>query len=161
MKTLTRNELVISILDYDKMDNLLTIAAFLRKQLADIENEIKRLDGNIMTPEEMRQKVADIHPTFEWKMVVMRKYGPVDNIVEILNGCYSSFLDEDYDKIKAIIGKRNSRKWQEFQLKVIAKLLVPGIVTDYFDDTANGCDELVWDAGLEVIKESTPVLEDP
>jgi hypothetical protein len=154
MKTLTRNELVISILDYDKMDNLRTIATFLRKQLTEIESEIKRLEENLLTPEEMRQKVADIHPTFEWKMVVMRKYGPVDNIIEILNDCYSSFFDEVEDgNVDAIIGKLNSWKWQEFQLKVIAKLLVPGVVTDYFDDTANGCDELVWDAGLEVIKE--------
>ena len=143
------------------MDNLRTIATFLRKQLAEIELEMKKLEGDRMSMDEMRQKVADMHPTFEWKMVVMRKYGPVDNIVEILNACYSSFLDDDYGKIKAIIGELNSRKWQGFQLKVIAKLLRPGHITDDFDDTANGCDEIVWDAGLEVIKELTSVLEDP
>lgn len=138
------------------MDKLLTLATFLRKQLAEVESEINKLEGNRMSMDEMRKKVADMHPTFEWKAVVMRKYGPVDNIIEILNDCYSSFLDDDDDgKIKAVIGKLNSRKWQEFQLKVIAKLLRPGHITDDFDDTANGCDELVWDAGLEVIKELT------
>jgi hypothetical protein len=144
------------------MDNLRTIARFLRKQLAEVELEIKKLEGDRMSMDEMRQKVADMHPTFAWKLVVMRSHGPVDNIIEILNDCYSSFFDEVEDgNVDAIIGKLNSWKWQEFQLKVIAKLLRPGHITDDFDDTANGCDELVWDAGLEVITELTSVLEDP
>jgi len=132
------------------MDNLRTIATFLRKQLADIELEMKKLadielemkklEG--MSMDEMRQKAA--------------VYSPVDNIIEILNDCYSSFLDDDDDgKIEAIIGKMKSRKWQEFQLKVISKLLRPGHITDDFNDTANGCDEVVWDAGLEMINELT------
>jgi len=145
------------------MDNLRTIATFLRKQLADIELEMKKLadielemkklEG--MSMDEMRQKVADMHPIFEWKAYVMREYGLVDNIIEILNDCYSSFLDDDDGKIEAIIGKMKSRKWQEFQLKVISKLLRPGHITDDFNDTANGCDEVVWDAGLEMINELT------
>lgn len=137
------------------MDNLRTIATFLRKQLAEIELEMKKLGEDRMSMDEMRKKVAEMHPTFEWKAVVMRKYGPVDNIVEILNDSYSSFLDDDDGAVKAVIGKLNSRKWQDFQLRVVAKLLRPGHITDDFDDTANGCDELVWDAGLEVIREST------
>ena len=142
-----------------KMENTQAVAA-LRKELAEIEARIAFLEkpvSNTMTEKDFRQRVVDMYDTKEWKEFVSKPYGVVSNIVDILDECYVPFVDcikEDFpDKdYKSIIGKSNSLKWQEFMLAVIKDLINPSNMDDEFDDTANGCDEVAWDAGLAVIQ---------
>jgi hypothetical protein len=154
------------------MDHLKATAEFLRKQLAEIEEKIRTFDDKppvsiekvptkiVMSIEEMRDKIAEMDPDPKWKAFVETPYGVVDNIVSILDDCYYPFVDSIQEmncdkKAVSIIGKPKSKEWQEFQLRVIRKLLDPkDYDEDYdFEDTANGCDEVAWDEGVAVIEE--------
>ena len=144
------------------MENLQAVAALLRKQLAEIEAKIAELTpktvSNTMTEDEFCQKVVDMYDNKEWKEFVSKPYGVVSNIIDILAECYVPYVEhirEDFPEkdYKSIIGKFNTLKWQEFQLKVIKELISPSNMEDDFSDTANGCDEIAWDAGLDVIRE--------
>jgi hypothetical protein len=150
------------------LDNKKAIAEFLRNQLAQIEGEIQKMEALKPTTDEpdqpltieiMRNTVAKRSKSTKWTNFVKAAYGVVDNIITILDECYSPYKDyikttypgKDY---VSIIGPRHSKAWQMFQLKVIEELLDPNdFDTDYdYEDTAGGCDEVAWDAGLEVIK---------
>jgi hypothetical protein len=150
------------------LDKKKAIAEYLRNQLAQIEAEIQKMEAvppppNVkeqpLTIEEMRNTVAKRSKSTKWTKFVKTTYGVVDNIITILDECYSPYKDyikttypgKDY---VSIIGPRHSKAWQMFQLKVMDELLDPNdFDTDYdYEDTAGGCDEVAWDAGLEVIK---------
>ena len=143
------------------MDHLEATAEFLRNQLAIVEEKIKTFhDKKTMSIEEMREKVAEMNADPKWKAFVKKPFGVVDNIVSILDDCYYPFVDSIQEmkcnkKPVSIIGNPKSKEWQEFQLRVIRKLLNPkDYDEDYdFEDTANGCDEVVWDAGVAMIDE--------
>jgi hypothetical protein len=150
------------------MDQLVATAAFLRKQLAEVEEKIRTFQKEtpaadqetLMTIDEMRSEIAEMDADPKWKAFVTTRYGVVDNILTILNDCYYPFVDsikEGYPTKKpvSILGKHNSRMWQGFQLSVIKRLLNPkDYDEDYnFEDTANGCDEVAWDEGAALIEE--------
>jgi len=141
------------------MENLQELEHLLKSQLADVQNKIANLNPKL-TIGDMRQTVASWYEFNKWKKFVSQEYGVVDNIVNILDDCYEAFVDsieEDFPKKdpKSIIGKFKSAEWRHFQLKVIAKLINPSKMEEDFEDTANGCDEVAWDAGLEVIQTLT------
>lgn len=152
------------------LDKKKAIAEYLRNQLTQIEAEIQKMEAaeppppkfvkeEELTIEEMRNAVAKRSKSTKWTKFVKTPYGVVDNIITILDECYSPYKDyikttypgKDY---VSIIGSRHSKAWQMFQLKVIDELLDPNdFDTEYdYEDTAGGCDEVAWDAGLEVIK---------
>lgn len=148
------------------------IAEFLRNQLAQIEGEIQKMEtvkppsndeDQQLTIEDMRNAVAKRSKSTKWTNFVKTSYGVVDNIITILDDCYRPYKDyikTTYPdkKYVSIIGPNpHSKTWQMFQLKVIEELLDPNdFDTDYdYEDTAGGCDEVAWDAGLEVIKKAT------
>ena len=140
------------------MENLQEVEQMLKSQLADVQNKIANLKPK-PTIDDMRQTVASWYECKKWKKFVSKEYGVVDNIVDILDDCYEPFVDSIEEEFpdkdpKSIIGKFKSAEWREFQLKVITKLINPSKMDD-FEDTANGCDEIAWDAGLEVINEVT------
>jgi len=132
------------------MENLKEVELTLKKQLADIQAKIAKLKPK-PTIDEMRTTVANWYESNNWKKFVTEEYGVVDNIVEILDECYDPFV-ESFENPIPIIGKFKSAEWREFQLKVIARLINPYKMGDNFGDTANGCDEIAWDAGIEVIE---------
>jgi len=140
------------------MKHLQEVADLLRKQLGEIEAKIAQgvPKTDAVPIDDLHKKVADMHSSKKWKTFVNN--GVVYNILQILEECYDPLIDninEDDPSINAseIIGDFNSRKWQEFQLLVINKLLSPDSMDEDFSDTANGCDEIVWDAALDVIRE--------
>jgi len=134
------------------MENLKEVELMLKKQLADVQTKIARLKPkpNI---DEMRLTVASWYECKKWYKFVTEEYGVVDNIVDILNDCYDPFVDSFEDPLP-IIGNFKSAEWREFQLKVIAKIINPYKMDDDFSDTANGCDEITWNAGVKVIEEA-------
>ena len=138
------------------MKHLQEVAALLRKQLNEIE--AKMAEGvpktDAVTIDDLRKKVEDMYDSKKWKTFV--NDGVVDNIVRILDECYDPLIDyineEDPTiKVSEIIGDMTSRKWQEFQLAVIKKLLNPDSMEEDFSDTANGCDDVVWDEACDVL----------
>jgi hypothetical protein len=148
------------------MEQLKQVQAILRKQLAEIDEQIEKLNTSeqpkALTMNEIKETVAKFNKSKKWKSFVNADYGVVDNIVELLGDCYYPFLDAiktNYVKTaKVDLGKRGSIEWQNFMIRVIKKVLEPETFTtqeqyDDFSDTANGCDEIVWNHGLEVIDE--------
>jgi len=148
------------------MEQLKQVQTILRKQLAEIDEQIEKLNTSeqpkTLTMTEIKETVAKFNKSKKWKSFVLADYGVVDNIVELLNDCYYPFLDiikTKYVKTANIkIGKRGSIEWQTFMIRVIKKVLEPETFTtqedyDDFSDTANGCDEVVWDTGVSVIDE--------
>jgi hypothetical protein len=69
--------------------------------------------------------------------------------------------EERSQKFKLYLGPFGDLKWQEFVLKIIHNLLKAGAFRDRheedgyddFEDTAGGCDELTWDAGMKILEE--------
>jgi hypothetical protein len=115
-----------------------------------------------------------------WKKAIDQ--GLLENIQSILNkNTYDEYLElsphvspphgggpkeeskERFEKIKEYLGPFGGLKWQLFTLKVIELLHSDGsfrrrdereeVGFDTFEDTAGGCDEITWDAGVLIIQE--------
>jgi hypothetical protein len=128
----------------------------LRKELAEVEAKIAELTPVPEVRINLNTEVLSMSDTKEWKDFV--NTGVVENITSILDECYDSYIEcipEEFPNVKPknLIGKFGSNKWLSFQLKTIKKLLDPSDMEDDFSDTAGGCDEVAWDAGLDVIRE--------
>ena len=124
----------------------------LEKALAEVNNSIREVKDNLFS------RVVQLRPHDEsWKAFL------TDNSV-LPNICY--ILEDDYDllnrkddksRIEYKIGKINSPHWHDFIIKVIERLLnenafnLKGEWPEDFSDTANGCDEIVFDAAQSVI----------
>jgi hypothetical protein len=134
--------------------------------------EIKKPVGGRFTMAEMNKQVIALETRsgykLRWKSAVDN--GLVGNVQQILEDCYDSYLenmDDDFiAKAKKRMGKLNSLKWQLFTLDVIAHLKHDGSFDregdfDCFDDTAGGCDEITWDAGIAVINNTTMTTAPP
>jgi hypothetical protein len=132
----------------------------LRKELAEVEAKITELTSNPpldMPTIDLKAEVLAMSDNKEWKDFII-KQDVIYNITNILDECYDAYKDcmrEDFPNLKPkdLIGKLGSNKWLNFQLKTIKKLLDPPNMNEDFQDTAGGCDEVAWDAGLEVIQE--------
>ena len=132
----------------------------LRKELAEVEAKIAELTSNPpldMPTIDLKAEVLAMSDSKEWKDFII-KQDVIYNITNILDECYDAYKDcmrEDFPNLKPkdLIGKLGSNKWLNFQLKTIKKLLDPPNMDQDFQDTAGGCDEVAWDAGLEVIQE--------
>jgi hypothetical protein len=132
----------------------------LRKELAEVEAKIAELTSKPplnMPTIDLKAEVLAMSDSKEWKEFII-KQDVIYNITNILDECYDAYKDcmrEDFPNLKPkdLIGKLGSDKWLNFQLKTIKKLLDPPNMNEDFQDTAGGCDEVAWDAGLEVIQE--------
>jgi hypothetical protein len=133
----------------------------LHKQLDKIKSEIAELTSNppINIPTiDIKAEVLTMSDNKEWKEFIIKRR-VIENITSILNMCYHSYLEfiqEDFPTKNPIdlIGRFGSNKWLNFQLLTIKKLLVDNPDDDFLD-TAGGCDEVAWDAGLDIIQEMT------
>jgi hypothetical protein len=105
----------------------------------------------------------------KWKMAI--EDGLIQNVQRILENCYDSFLNEDemdtefVEKAKMKIGEIDSPEWQIFTLEVIDYLCKKRTYInedgsiDNFEDTAGGCDEVIWYIAEDIIQET--VCSDP
>jgi hypothetical protein len=157
------------------------IAKFHEEQLLIAKNKLQEMEAPVnvqekkksvnerLTIAEMKKRVIALETgssyKVAWKTAV--ENGLLENVQQILHECYDSYL-EDMDaefvaKAKQRMGKFKSLTRQLFTLDVIAHLKNDDSFYredtkdfDCFDDTAGGCDELTWDAGMAVIN-NTPM----
>jgi hypothetical protein len=156
------------------------IAKFHEEQLLIAKNKIQEMEApakaetkkpvnELLTDDEINKRVLALETrsdyAFGWSRAIDR--GLVENVQDILEDCYDSYLESDnmavdfIAKAKQRMGKLGSAKWQLFTLDVIALLKKHGSFDqdsnefDCFDDTAGGCDEITWDAGIAVINNTT------
>ena len=98
----------------------------------------------------------------KWKKVIEDNL--IHNIQRILENCYDAFLNEDemgtefVEKAKMKIGEINSPEWQMFTLDIIecvckkrTYINEDGSI-DNFEDTAGGCDEVIWYIAEDIIQ---------
>jgi len=134
------------------MEDLLNVADFLRKQLEEVERKMKDL-----SVQEMKRCIAEKDSDAKWKDFVLKPFGVIDNIISILDDCYDSLFDmvKEYSEKdpNLVLGTLNSTTWKNFQLCVLTKLLDPKKYDESYDfeDTASGCDEIVWSVAYDIL----------
>jgi hypothetical protein len=156
------------------LDEWKAIADHHRTQLAVAEAKVKELSENLLTEEEMNNRVIAIENRLaykaSWKRAVSN--GLVRNVNKILMECHHYLCnpetgdDGEIDNVlgeKAVMvtGKRRSLQWQLFTLRVIEHLKKQGSFHDEytrdfdtFEDTSGGCDEVTQNAAFYVIEHS-------
>jgi len=139
--------------------------AVLEKQLWELENPI---ETRPLSDAEMKKRAIAIETRTamkaEWKKAV--NDGLLDNVQSIVNECHGSWRSSVCGGSEKIItavkklGKIDSLPWQLFTLQIIKNLHDKGSFWceeghfDTYEDTAGGCDEIVWDAGCEILEAS-------
>ena len=125
----------------------------------------------LLTLAQIRQEVIKMETRTaykaSWKRFV-NKGRMIENVFAILEECYSSLRRKQSNKdgweAARALGGRQTVKWQQFKIRVIQYLHDKGSFHNGcegyrdFEDTADGCDEITWDAAcyLLVHPETTP-----
>lgn len=89
--------------------------------------------------------------------------GIIENVTSILEDCHaalrSSSSNENWRHARVVVGLHNSPQWHEFVFKVFEKLIKSGFFEPHesdniftCEDTAGGCDEVIWDAACDLTK---------
>jgi hypothetical protein len=152
------------------------IAEYHRKQLVAAEKKILELSPVVelepeqLSPSEMKKRVIALasaeSATYkrDWKKAV-NDGRLLENVQGILHDSYQSLKSSDSNggtpitKVMEVIGKKDSLKRQEFELRVIERLYKKGCFNeedggiDTYEDTAGGCDEITWDVACELVAE--------
>ena len=151
------------------------IAKFHEEQLVIAKKKVQEMESveEYLTIAEMKKRVIALETRADYKLdwEIAVENGLLENVQEILYECYDNYLEdmgaEFVAKAKKRMGKLGSLKWQLFTLDVIAHLKNDDSFYrddtydfDCFDDTAGGCDEITWNAGMAVI-ENTPMPGSP
>ena len=96
-----------------------------------------------------------------WKQVF--KSEEFENIIGLLYESYDAVIDDLGDEVVKVLGERGSFKWKAFCGRVIEQMVktetlffVEGEFVSY-DDTASGCDEIVYDVMCDLIKKELEV----
>ena len=133
-----------------------THLAALEKQLWELENPV---ETRPLSDAEMKKRVIAFETRTaskaEWKRAVAD--GLLDNVQALVNECHGPW-HKGTAAVKKL-GKVGSLPWQLFTLQIIKNLHDKGSFwrdtrLDTFDDTANGCDEIVWDEGSAILEKS-------
>jgi hypothetical protein len=127
-------------------------------------------EEKLLTENQLRQEAiklaSDKSKAFKtgWRKLVMQRR-VVENVFGILEEAYSSLRTKDSNpegwKAARELGGRDTLKWQSFKLRVIQHLYAEGSFgtneDEYgfrdFEDTADGCDEVAWDAACYLLKQ--------
>ena len=131
--------------------------------------EVTAKEEKLLTENQLRQEVIKMAATKDkkfkagWRKLVTNDH-VVENVFGILEDCYSSLRTKDSNpegwKAARELGARDTLKWQSFKLRVISYLYKEGSFGGPdeeggfhdFEDTANGCDEVAWDAACFLLK---------
>lgn len=153
-----------------------TQLAALEKQLYDLENpvEMRTLSYN-----EMKKRVIEMETRKDymrsWKKV--NQDGLLKNILSIMNeDTYHAYLEVHVEKNatieqksaakqksmnrKTYLGPFGGLMWQLFILQIIKNLHSSGSFWNHedsfntFEDTAGGCDEILWEEGATILNNS-------
>lgn len=156
------------------LDEWKAIAEHHRAQLAVAEAKVKELSENLLTKEEMNNRVIAMENRLAYKTSWKRAVsgGLVHNVNAILMDCHDYLCNPETgddgeidtvlgEKAVMVTGKRRSLQWQLFTLRVIEHLKKQGSFYDgdtrdfdTFEDTAGGCDEVTQNAAFWVIEHS-------
>ena len=152
------------------------IAEYHRNSLATAEKKVQELSPVVelepeqISPSEMRKRVIALAAAEsakykrDWKKAVTDGR-LLENVQGILHDSYQSLKSSDCNdgtpitKVMEVIGKKDSLKRQEFELRVIERLYKKGCFNeedggiDTFEDTAGGCDEVTWNVACELVAE--------
>ena len=152
------------------------IAEYHRKQLVAAEKKVQELTPVVelepeqLSPSEMRKRVIALAAAEsakykrDWKKAV-NDGRLLENVKSILHDSYQSLKSSDSNdgtpitKVMEVIGKKDSLKRQEFELRVIERLYKKGCFNeedggiDTYEDTAGGCDEVTWNVACELVAE--------
>jgi hypothetical protein len=138
--------------------------AVLEKQLWELENPI---ETRPLSDAEMKKRVLAFETRSAYKSLWKKAVneGLLDNVQGIVMECHGSWRSKDSsgsEKIVAAVeklGAKGSLPWQLFTLQIIENLHKKGnfwyeTYFDTYEDTAGGCDEIVWDEGCEILEAS-------
>ena len=152
------------------------IAEYHRNSLATAEKKVQELSPVVelepeqISPSEMRKRVIALAAAEsakykrDWKKAVTDGR-LLENVQGILHDSYQSLKSSDCNdgtpitKVMEVIGKKDSLKRQEFELRVIERLYKKGCFNeedggiDTFEDTAGGCDEVTWNVACALVAE--------
>ena len=146
------------------------IVDFYTERLAIAKVKLRDLEEGKLTKSQFRENVLHLaknrSAAFKkgWKKII--DDGMVENVCGILHECYESFLEPNnvdescLARVREQLGLQDSLKFQQFKFKVIERLFNEGSFGSDkheggfhdFEDTAGGCDEIAWDAGLAVLQ---------
>jgi hypothetical protein len=145
------------------LNELKAIVKHHKKQLEIAEQKMQELKSDF------KQRVIALEERnaykSKWKKVIEDNL--IHNIQRILEDCYDAFLNKDemgdefVEKAKIKIGEIDSPEWQMFTLDVIecvckkrTYINEDGSI-DNFEDTAGGCDEVIWYIAEDIILQET------
>jgi len=137
--------------------------AVLEKQLWELENPV---ETRPLSDAEMKKRVLAFETRTayksSWKKAIAD--GLLDNVQGLVNECHGPWRENGRtnETVMAAVkklGKIDSLPWQLFTLQIIKNLHDNGSFWrdsnfDTYEDTASGCDEIVWDAGCEILEAS-------
>ena len=137
--------------------------AVLEKQLWELEDPV---ETRPLSDAEMKKRTIAIENRTaykgEWKRAV--EAGLLDNVQGLVNECHGPWREKGRTNetiVAAVkkLGKVGSLPWQLFTLEIIKNIHDKGSFWrdsnfDLFEDTASGCDEIVWDAGSAILEKS-------
>jgi len=134
--------------------------AVLEKQLWELENPV---ETRPLSDAEMKKRAIDIENRTAmkhgWKKAIAD--GLLENVQSLVDECHGPWRSKNNGTAEAAkkLGKVGSLPWQLFTLEIIKNIHSEGTFwrddhLDLFDDTAGGCDEIVWNAGSEILKKT-------
>jgi hypothetical protein len=137
----------------------------LEKQLWELENPV---ETRPLSDAEMKKRVLAFETRLAfkspWKKAVNE--GLLDNVQSLVNECQGQWRikESGLDSEKVVtaakkLGANGSLPWQLFTLQIIKRLHSKGsfwheTYFDTYEDTAGGCDEIVWDEGCKILAAS-------
>lgn len=131
------------------MEKLEEIATNLRKELAKIDAIIASKPNSLA---DIQKKLADMYDVPAWKTFVMKPYGVVFNMWTILDELYDDYWNSIHHPHR-IIGRPTSALWVDVKFEIMQRSIDPTKMNEDYEDTANGCDEILDKKGWEVITE--------
>lgn len=140
--------------------DLQAVQAHVASLISDFASEEKLLTDNQLRQEVIKM-ASDKSKKFKagWRKLILQR-SLVENVFGILEEAYSSLRTKSSNpdgwKAARELGGRDTLKWQNFKLRVIQHLYAEGSFGDEegfrdFEDTADGCDEIAWDAACYLL----------
>ena len=111
---------------------------------------------NVKSIPDMCKELADMYDVPAWKNFVMKPYGVVWNMCQIMDESHYDYVEGIEDMKKnpdLVIGSSTSPLWANVMLEIIKRSISPKKMNENYEDTANGCDELLSRKAWEFIKE--------
>jgi len=111
--------------------------------------------SKVKSCDDMCKELADMYNLPAWKKFVMNPYGVVYNMCDIMDESHYDYVEgiEGMNKNpELIIGSIKSALWANVKLEIIKRSISPEKMNENYDDTSNGCDEILYNKAWDIIK---------